>query len=656
MADLIANLQAAAGAGGGDKLYIEDVFSNNLWTGTSATLNITNGIDLSGEGGLVWIKARNANRSNFLFDTVRGTLNEINTDSSGAQASLASSLTSFNSNGFTIENAVGVNALGENHFGLTFRKAPKFFDVVSYTGTGVARTISHNLGSVPGCIMVKRTNTTGDWQVYHRANTANPETDYLILNQFSNTTDDDTRWNDTLPTSTVFSVGTATQVNASGGTYVAYLFAHDAGGFGDSGSDNAITCGGYTGNGAAGNEITLGYEPQFLLIKSTSGTASNWVLFNNQSGLARTVTTRTFANVINSEDTTTAGPAPTATGFVSSSTATHYNVSGTTYIYIAIRRGPMKKPTAGTDVYYAELKAQADTQDTSNVPWPPDLYYQYSRNGTDRNYTGGFYDRLRGIGWAGQSASGGGNFQLKSSTTAEETTSFAYAALKNDSKNITMDNGWSVGSYGNYIHSFWRRTPGVFDIVCYTGTGVNRTVSHNLNVIPELMIIKRRNTTNAWAVYAGDNTDYLVLNTDAATADDNTYWNDTSPTSTVFSVGTNNAVNASTSTYVAYLFASLAGVSKVGTYTGNGSSVTVTTGFQPRFVLVKRTDSTGNWIVGDSYRGFVAGNDPYLLFNSSAAEDTDEDWIDVSGTGFTVNETTANANVNTGTYIYLAIA
>jgi hypothetical protein len=109
-------------------------------------------------------------------------------------------------------------------------------------------------------------------------------------------------------------------------------------------------------------------------------------------------------------------------------------------------------------------------------------------------------------------------------------------------------------------------------------------------------------------------------------------------------------------TYVAYLFASLPGVSNIGSYTGNGTSVSVTTGFQPRFILVKRTDSTGNWIVGDSARGLVAGDDPFLLLNTTAAETTNQDWVDVSATGFTVNETAANANVNTGTYIYLAIS
>jgi hypothetical protein len=151
-------------------------------------------------------------------------------------------------------------------------------------------------------------------------------------------------------------------------------------------------------------------------------------------------------------------------------------------------------------------------------------------------------------------------------------------------------------------------------------------------------------------VYAGDNTDYLVLNTTAATADDNTYWNDTSPTASVFTVGTNNSTNESGDTFVAYLFASLAGVSDIGTYTGNGTSVSVTTGFNHGLFLVKRTDSTGNWYVGDSARGLVAGDDPFLELNTSDAEVTNEDWVDVSATGFTINETAANANVSTATY------
>jgi hypothetical protein len=198
-------------------------------------------------------------------------------------------------------------------------------------------------------------------------------------------------------------------------------------------------------------------------------------------------------------------------------------------------------------------------------------------------------------------------------------------------------------------------------VVCYTGTGSATTVSHNLGVAPELMIVKRRNSAEDWPVLQTNIPTQATLNgTFSGDPPNSSYFgNGTSyvaPTSTVFSVGTNSAVNASGGTYVAYLFASLSGVSKIGTYTGNGSSVTVTTNFQPRFILVKRTDSTGDWIVSDSARGLVAGNDPYLELNTTDAEVTNEDWVDISSTSFTVNQTTNNANVNTGTYIYLCIA
>ena len=130
----------------------------------------------------------------------------------------------FNSNGFSQNNSFnGYNASGSSYCAWTFRKQPKFFDVVTYTGTGSNTTISHNLGSVPGCIIVKRTDVSGyDWRVYHRSLTS---AEYSIqLNATTAEGSGPTIWNSTAPTSTVFSVGTNASVNASGGTYVAYLF------------------------------------------------------------------------------------------------------------------------------------------------------------------------------------------------------------------------------------------------------------------------------------------------------------------------------------------------------------------------------------------------------------------------------------------------
>jgi hypothetical protein len=135
-------------------------------------------------------------------------------------------------------------------------------------------------------------------------------------------------------------------------------------------------------------------------------------------------------------------------------------------------------------------------------------------------------------------------------------------------------------------------------------------------------------------------------------------FNDSAPTSSVFTVGAQGSVGASGRTYVAYLFATLAGVSKVGSYTGNGSSQTINCGFSggARFVMVKATSTTGDWVVVDTARGLVSGNDPFLQLNSTAAEVTGEDILDPDSSGFVVNETTESINASGVSYIFLAIA
>ena len=217
----------------------------------------------------------------------------------------------------------------------------------------------------------------------------------------------------------------------------------------------------------------------------------------------------------------------------------------------------------------------------------------------------------------------------------------------------------------NVIYQNFARAPGFFDVVCYTGTGSARTVSHNLGVAPEFIIIKSRSNAIDWRTFSNfGTTNYRrgVLNNNTSVglinyADD--FGISSAPTSSGISVGTNVVSNASGYTYVAYLFASCPGVSKVGSYTGNGSSLNIDCGFTngARFVLIKRTDSTGDWYVWDTARGIVSGNDPHLSLNTTAAEVTTNDTIDPLSTGFTVNQVAAtNVNVNAATYIYLAIA
>jgi hypothetical protein len=194
--------------------------------------------------------------------------------------------------------------------------------------------------------------------------------------------------------------------------------------------------------------------------------------------------------------------------------------------------------------------------------------------------------------------------------------------------------------------------------VAYTGNGGASTFAHNLGVVPEMMWGKCRDVGYPWITYQVDVGATYNIPFTTQPAGVLNKWNNTAPTDSVFSV--NGAeLNQNTKTYVVYLFATLAGVSKVGSYTGTGADLNVDCGFSAgaRFILIKRTDSTGDWYVYDSVRGIVAGNDPYLLLNSTAAEVTNTDYIDPLSSGFTVTSSAPAAlNASGGNYIFLAIA
>ena len=643
-----------------DRLYVEDVFSTYLYTGNGSTQTIANGIDLAGKGGLVWNKARNAAQGHALNDTARGAGYFLQSNSSGTGFGPNSAfLSSFNSNGFTLGSDNTQNGNGTTMASWTFRKAPKFFDVVTYTGDGASsKTISHNLGSAPGFVIVKRTDSTSDWFCWHRELETPIGVNYNI---FLNTTGARNGngavhgIGNPVPTSTQFTVRALG--NASGATYVAYLFAHDAT------SDGIIQCGSFTPNGSGYAEVNLGWEPQWLLIKNAGGT-SDWWLHDNMRGFpaAGTLANVLFPNTSGAEQTNYSDVHPTATGFT-------YSGYTTQQIYIAIRRGPMRTPTSGTSVFKPIARTGTGaTATVTSVGFPPDMVMSRSRNnGTGIAAFGNMtiFDRLRGVLSSGSPTP----YLFTPATQAENTITNAVVGLTMDGYLLGIDGNIGTSNYSsneNYINYSFRRAPSFFDEVCYTGTGSARTVNHNLGVAPELMIVKARTATGggvnpSWAVYsqATGNTKALFLDQTSAGGTSINYWNNTTPTSSVFSTGAADATNASATPYVAYLFASCPGVSKCGSYTGNGSSQTINCGFAAgaRFVLIKRTDSTGDWYVWDTARGIVSGNDPHLSLNTSDAEVTSNDTIDTDSSGFVVNQVSAtNINVSSATYIYLAVA
>jgi hypothetical protein len=645
---LSTKLKEAAGNSADATLYVDDVFSTWLYTGNSSTQTITNGIDLAGNGGLVWLKPRSAAVGHALFDSNRGTNNYIASETTNAQSVVSGP--TFTSTGFNLNGSW--NGASTTYASWTFRKAAKFFDVVTYTGTGSARTIAHSLGIAPGMVFVKRTDVSANWQVYSNGMTSAAYS--MQLNLTNAQASAPTVWNSTAPTSSVFSVGTDSTVNASGGTYVAYLYAHDTS------STGFIQCGSYagTGNDSTGAVINLGWEPQYVMIKRSgpSGTNANWMVLDTMRGLPVGGAEQNFLRPnLSNEEANYGIPLIdiSATGFTVRSSTAEINAGASTYIYMAIRR-PNKPPTTGTQVYTNAIQTTGITPTTSTTGFVTDLIIQsQSPSATNKFWS----DRLRGT------TSNNYAYVISNSTSVEATGTGGGIGLDN---NTGFSNNL-IGMNPTYNWNF-KRAPGFFDVVCYTGTSSTVVVTNNLTVAPELIITKNRSSTADWAVCYGfttTNMGFMFLNSGGAASYD-TYANlgvlNSKPTSTSYSLtaGSGLFINNPGSNFVAYLFATLAGISKVGSYTGNGTGQAIACGFGSagaRFVLIKRTDSTGGWYTYDSARGLTSGSSPYLLLNSTAAEVTGNNGVYASSGGFTLGATASTTtNISGASYIFLAVA
>jgi hypothetical protein len=263
-------------------------------------------------------------------------------------------------------------------------------------------------------------------------------------------------------------------------------------------------------------------------------------------------------------------------------------------------------------------------------------------------------------------------------TAAEQTPSPAlFTSFNSDGYTLGTNTG-SNGSTYTYVDYVWnaggstvtntsgsisaqvRANPTAgFSVVTYTGTGANATVGHGLGVAPSMVIVKPRSTTGNWSIWHTKLTSgayALFFNTDAQGSYP-TIWNSTIPTSTVFSIGTASGTNVNGQTQVAYCFAAVAGYSAFGSYTGNGSTdgPFVYTGFRPRFVMTKRTDTTSNWYIQDTSRSSYNLQKATLFAESSAAEAADGG-LDFLSNGFKLRNTDSSENASGGTYIYMAFA
>ena len=324
---------------------------------------------------------------------------------------------------------------------------------------------------------------------------------------------------------------------------------------------------------------------------------------------------------------------------------------------------------------YFNTKLYTGTEVSGNsitgVGFQPDLIWIKNRTDASNH---NLYDSVRG-------GNGTSHYFLKSNVTNAEGTNTS-SLLTIDSDGFTLGDGNEVNGAsdnmvswnflasnttasntdGSITSTVSANTTSGFSIVSYTGNGTaGATVGHSLGSTPNIVLVKQRNSSNNWMMYHSSlgNTGNMRLNDTNAFSEDTTFWNDTSPNSTTFTLGTDGKGNGSGNTYIAYCFHSVKGYSKFGSYTGNGSTdgTFVYTGFKPAWVMIKRTDSgsSAGWLMFDNKRLGYNGGNSFLEAHVSASESSAER-IDILSSGFKNRSTTQVNNASGGSYIYMAFA
>ena len=311
----------------------------------------------------------------------------------------------------------------------------------------------------------------------------------------------------------------------------------------------------------------------------------------------------------------------------------------------------------------------SSTQSITGVGFQPDLTWIKQRGGTTNHV---LYDAVRGAYWtiqsntnSTQSADDGltgwnsDGFNIGNVATTNLNTS-TYAGWNWKAGTSVSGNTSGSGTSKTYTGSV--NTDSGFSIIRYFGNGtLGHTIPHHLGVAPSMMIIKiTAGDTSDWYVYHKSlgNTGILFLSTANAASNSNAYWNSTTPTSSVFTVGDQTGNNSNNNTFVAYCFADVQGYSKFGSYTGNGNAdgPFVYTGFKPSFVIIKRTNLANDWLTQDNKRYPINETVAKTLKPNSALAEGDTGNLDILSNGFKLRSTGTNTNASGGTYIYMAFA
>ena len=653
------------GGGSSAGADIEDIFSIDQYDGNASTNVITNGVDLT-SGGMVLHNRPTASNGFYITDTVRGGTKEFDI-TSGAELTTGR-INSFNNNGYTLNGTSGgnANASGTEYISYTFKNQDNFFNCFQYTGNGSTQEIAHGLGSTPGLILVKRPGY--HWGFWHKGFAGTAKGAYFNLSSVP--TDKLTWFNNNTsavdPTSTHFTVGSSGQVNGNGATYTCYVFAdNNNAAFGETGDQDVIKCGTFVGS-TSKPFIDLGFEPQFLMIRNITN-AADWILVDTMRGFTGDGDLDDYylkPSVASASQAAFDIFELKSNGVkVIGSNHANWNQTGSTYVYVAIRTSGMGTPTDVDDVFHI---GDTTNGDEKGGGFKTDLHYMIGN-------TGG--------GWSPYISTR----SITNSVSKNYMSTNSNAALATGGTDLFSSTGMDNTGYAGRQYLYFARAKGFLDVVCHSGTNTSsQAIPHGLQTIPEMIWSKSTNSNGDWIVYHKDMADgtgtgvpedyYVTINstgtspkydrTDSATA-----WNDTAPTATEFTVG--SLSNGATSNYyVSYLWSTVDGISKVGSYSGNGGTQNIDCGFTAgaRYVWIRSINSgsgqfaTGSQtVVFDTRRGIVAGDDPYYHMGTAvvSGDITNRDMIDPYSSGFALNNVTsegAQLNTNGKKYIFYAIA
>ena len=332
-------------------------FQTKLYTGTGSSLALTNDGNSDLQPDFVWIKPRNEARGHHLFDAVRGVGKSLVSNETNDEESNAQTLTAFGSDGFTVGTSNDVNKASNTHVAWQWKAggSPSSntdgsitssvsvnqtagISIGTFTGTASVGTVGHGLNAVPSMIINRTITSDGkDWMTYHHKNTSAPETDYLALNSTNATADFEDVWNDTAPTSSVFTIGNSSQNNTGSGTSIFYAFAEKKG-FSKFGS--------YTGNGNVdGTFVYTGFKPALLIIKNSSAGSTNWTIIDNKMNPFNQMNIRLTPNSNEAEQVSSNPKDFLSNGFKLRTTGSYENGSGNSYIYMAFSENPFVTST-----------------------------------------------------------------------------------------------------------------------------------------------------------------------------------------------------------------------------------------------------------------------------------------------------------------------